>query len=65
MAFVQEYFFLAFFLQEFPLVATLQNLGKRALKVPLANFTELGFTGTLGAAVCSKMLCWVGTLRLS
>ena len=32
-------FFLAFFLQEFPLVPTLQNFRKRALGVPLANLT--------------------------
>ena len=30
-------FFLAFFLQEFALVPTLQNFRKRALGVPLAN----------------------------
>ena len=35
----REMFFLAFFLQEFPLVPTLQNFRKRALKVPLANLT--------------------------
>ena len=29
--------FVAFFLQEFPLVATLQNFRKRALRVSLAN----------------------------
>ena len=50
-------FFLAFFLQEFALVPTLQNFRKSALEVPLANFTLLGSTGTLGGAVCSKMLC--------
>ena len=50
-------FFLAFFLQEFALVPTLQNFRKRALGVPLANLTLLGSTGTLGGAVCSKMLC--------
>ena len=32
-------FFLAFFLQEFALVPTLQNFRKRALGVPLANLT--------------------------
>ena len=32
-------FFLAFFLQEFPLVPTLQNFRKRALGVLLANLT--------------------------
>ena len=52
---------MAFFLQEFPLVATLQNFRKRALRVPLENLPLLGFKGTLGAAVCSKMLCKVGT----
>ena len=31
--------FVAFFLQEFPLVATLQNFRKRALRVSLANLT--------------------------
>ena len=56
-------FFLAFFLQEFALVPSLQNFRKRALGVPLANLTYLGSTGTLGGAVCSKMLCLVGTLR--
>ena len=35
----QGFFFLAFFLQEFPLVPTLQNFRKRALGVPLANST--------------------------
>ena len=29
--------------------------------VSLPNLPELGFTGTLGAAVCSKMLCYVCT----
>ena len=48
---------MAFFLQESILVATLQNFRKRALSVSLAILTQLGFTGTLGAAVCSKMLC--------
>ena len=56
-------FFLAFFLQEFDLLPTLQNFGKRALGVPLANLTQLGSTGTFRGAVCSKMLCQVGTLR--
>ena len=51
---------MAFILQEFPLVATLQNFRKRALRVPLATMTKFGFTGSLGAAVCIKMLCWVG-----
>ena len=32
-------FFLAFFLQEFDLLPTLQNFRKRALGVPLANLT--------------------------
>ena len=32
-------FFMAFLLQEFPLVPTLQNFRKRALVVPLANLT--------------------------
>ena len=32
-------FFLAFFLQEFALVPTLQYFRKRALRVPLANLT--------------------------
>ena len=44
-------------MQEFPLVAILQNFRKRALRVSLANLTSLGFTGTLGNAGCSKMLC--------
>ena len=50
-------FFVDFFLQEFALVPTLQNFRKRALGVPLANLAYLGFTGTLGGEVCSKMLC--------
>ena len=50
-------FFLAFFLQEFDLLPTLQNFRKRALGVPLANLTYLGSTGTFRGAVCSKMLC--------
>ena len=54
---------MAFFLQEFPLVATLQNFRKRVLRVSLANLTYVGFAGTLGAAVCSKILCSVGALR--
>ena len=33
----QGFFFLAFFLQEFALVPTLQNFRKRAMGVPLAN----------------------------
>ena len=56
-------FYLAFFLQEFDLLPTLQNFRKRALGVPLANLTQLGSTGTFRGAVCSKMLCQVGTLR--
>ena len=44
------------------LVATLQNFRKCALRVSLPNLPSLGFTGTLGAAVCCKMLCYVGTL---
>ena len=56
-------FFLAFFLQEFDLLPTLQNFRKRALGVPLANLTQLGSTCTFRGAVCSKMLCQVGTLR--
>ena len=56
-------FFVAFFLQEFDLLQTLQNFRKRALEVPLANLTQLGSTGTFRGAVCSKMLCQVGTLR--
>ena len=44
-------FFVAFFLQEVPRVATLQNFRKRALRVSLAN----GFTGTLRGAVCSRI----------
>ena len=62
MAFAPGYF-LAFFLQEFDLLPTLQNFRKRALGVPLANLTQLGSTGTFRGAVCSKMLCQVGTLR--
>ena len=58
-------FFLAFFLQEFDLLSTLQNFRKRALGVPLANLTQLGSTGTFRGAVCSKMLYQVGTLRKS
>ena len=58
-------FFLAFFLQEFDLLPTLQNFRKRALGVPLANLTQLGSTGTFGSAVCSKMLRQVGTSRKS
>ena len=58
-------FFLAFFMQEFDLLPTLQNLRKRALGVPLANLTQLGSTGTFRGAICSKMLCQVGTLRKS
>ena len=58
-------FFLAFFLQEFDLLPTLQNFRKRALGVPLANLTQLGSTGTFGGAVCSKMLRQVGTSRKS
>ena len=54
-------FFLAFFLQEFALVPTLQNFRKRALGVPLTKLTYLASTGSLGGAVCSKMLCEVGT----
>ena len=50
-------FFLAFFVQELAQVPTLQNFRKRTLGVPLANLTLLGSTGTLGGAVCSKMLC--------
>ena len=57
--------FLAFFLQEFDLLPTLQNFRKRALGVPLANLTYLGSTGTFRGAVCSKMLCKVNTLRKS
>ena len=52
---------MAFFLQEFPLVATLQNFRKCSLRVSLKNLTYLGFTGTLGVAVCIKMLCQIGT----
>ena len=43
--------FVAYFLEEFPLVATLQNLRKCAMRVSLPNLLQLGFTGTLGAAV--------------
>ena len=50
-------FFLAFFLQKFALVPILPNFRKRALGDPLANLPYLGSTGTLGGAVCSKMLC--------
>ena len=50
-------FFMASFLQWFALVPTLQNFRKRALGVPLANLTQLSFTGTLRGAVCSKMFC--------
>ena len=57
MAFAPGFFFLGLFGQEFALVPTLQNFRKRALGVPLANLTWLGFTGTLGGAVCSKILC--------
>ena len=39
MAFAQGCFFLAFFLQEFDLLPTLQNFRNRALGVPLANLT--------------------------
>ena len=39
MAFEPGCFFVAFFLQEFLLVATLQNFRKRALRVSLANLT--------------------------
>ena len=38
-AFAPRVIFLAFFLQEFALVPTLQNFRKRALGVPLANLT--------------------------
>ena len=55
-------FFLAFFLQDFPLVATLQNLKKCALRVSLPNLPLHGFTGNLGAAVSCKILCYVSTL---
>ena len=58
-------FFLVFFLQEFDLLSTLQNFRKRVLGVPLANLTQLGSTGTFRGAVCSKMLCYVGTSRES
>ena len=47
-------FFLAFFLLVFPLVATLQNFRKCALRVSLPNLPYLGFTGTLGAAILIK-----------
>ena len=56
---------MAFFWQEFPLVEALQNFRKRALMVSLANLTYLGFTGTLGAMVCSKIFCLNATLRKS
>ena len=39
MALALACFFLAFFLQEFSLVPTLQNFRKLALGVPLANLT--------------------------
>ena len=55
-------FFVAFFLEDFPLVATLLNFIKCALRVSLPNLPELRFAGTLGAAVCSKMLCYDCTL---
>ena len=58
-------FFLAFFLQEFDLLPTVQNFRKRALGVPLANLTQLGSTGTFRGALCSKMLCQDGTSRKS
>ena len=41
---------------------TLQKFRKCALRGSLLNLLLLGFTGTLGAAVCCKMLCYVGTL---
>ena len=65
MAFAPGCFFLAFFLQEFDLLPTLQNFRKRALGVPLANLTQLGSTGLFRGAVCSKVLCQVSTLRKS
>ena len=52
-----------FFSGDFPLVATFQNFRKCAMRVSLPNFPWLGFTGPLGAAVCSKMLCYVCTWR--
>ena len=61
MAFAPGCFFVAFFLQDFPLVATLQNFRKCALRVCLLNFPELGIRGSLGDAVFCKMLCYVGT----
>ena len=54
--------FVAYCLEEFSLVATLQNLRKCAMGVSLPDLPYLGFTGTWGAAVCSKMLCYVDTL---
>ena len=54
--------FCGLFLQEFPLVATLQNFRKRALRV-LGKFAIARLCGQ--AAVCTKMLCYVGTLSAS
>ena len=54
--------FVAFFSEDFPLVATLQNFRKCAMRVSLPNLPYLSFAGTLGDAVCSKMLCYVCTL---
>ena len=54
--------FVALFLEEFPLVATWRNFRKCAMRVSLPNLFSLGFTGTLGAAPSSKMLCYVCTL---
>ena len=52
---------MGFFLEEVPLVATLENFRKCAIRVSLPNSPELGFTDTLEAAVCSKMFFYVGT----
>ena len=46
--------FLAFFLQEFDLLPTVQNFRKRALGVPLANLTQLGSTALLEARFAAK-----------
>ena len=55
--------FVAYIFEEFPLAATLKNLRKCATEVSLPNWPKLGFTGTFGAEVCSKMLCYNCTSR--
>ena len=53
----------ACFTGQFPLVPPLENLRKWAIWVSLRHLSELGFTGTYGVAVFSKM--WSDVWALS